>query len=109
MEEEIEEIKSNRVYTQDQRPSTGWFGGFGTTTLSKVGAMFSGSAEKSAGRSNSPRRDGGIESAEETKDSVNLSQHVSLSFVTPTKGESNSDYVRDSSGGRYWQLSIRIQ
>lgn len=97
--EEIQEIETEQNHMQSQtRSSGGWFGGFGTSTLSRVGAMFTGSTEKSPRRSSSVKREESYDSEEEEKG--NRSHHISSSFVTPTKGESNSDYgIRESSGG----------
>jgi hypothetical protein len=109
-QEEIEELYTEKFIEREKRQSYGWFGGFGTSTLSRVGAMFTGSAEKPTRRSNSPTRDESLEDGEENKESaVNRSQHMKSSFVrsalgnnlttiTPIKGETNSDLVRDSSG-----------
>jgi hypothetical protein len=80
------------------KPSSGWFG-FSTASFTRMGAMLIGSDEKEHKRASSTSRED--EEREETKEyeNQNREQHVRSSFITPTKGDSNSDQVRESSGG----------
>ena len=57
-DEEINEIIEQRNRQDMQKSSTGWFGGFGTSAFSKMGAFFSSTpTHKLTRRSNSENRD----------------------------------------------------
>jgi hypothetical protein len=90
----IRNIKAKEV----PKPSSGWFG-FSTASFTRMGAMLIGSDEKEQKRASSTSRED--EEREETKEyeNQNREQHVRSSFITPTKGDSASDQVRESSGG----------
>ena len=64
-EEEIDEIINQRNLKEQHKSRAGWFGGFGTSALSKMGSFFTGSpSHKPSRRSNSMNRE------DETKDDV---------------------------------------
>ena len=95
--EEAKKIQERLNQTHEQnKQSSSWFG-----TLNRVSSMFMGSGEKTKVRSNSN------EHSEEDKESTKhdfkspeVKGTSNSSFITPMKGESNSDFsLRESSGG----------
>jgi hypothetical protein len=96
-EEEKEQMITIKSESQPKK-SSGWFG-FSTSTFSKMGAMLIGSEERVHKRASSTSREDEEHEEQKEYENHNRTQHITSSFITPTKGESNSDYVRESSGG----------